>query len=588
MMRNSKKHLDIKHIIANFAAKTAQVRRTYPKARSAVKRYGNVLKVHDEIIILNQTALYMNKTRFLPAVLMALCAILVTGCDDDKGRDWNPSIGGEQKNVEKRTVVSEKGPKKGQKHRSSDDFSTKGMNSGKILWTCDDDNITFDVNINKSGTDGVFATSLYNNAVTDFISSDKLYIANPKNATQSFTITYRIIPDEGGYCYVTSSNSPLDGQEHRSSANFELGRSPRYIVECDADISFTIRQDVSGADKDVFTNVKNGAVLDNPYTEKLYIADPKDAKKSFTVIFKPSVDDTRNWMTALSDDLYLYELSIPGTHDSGTGEFVSAGMSKCQNYNIMQQLNDGIRYFDIRVDEEMDIRHGITDCDIDFKDVWNDFTLFLKEHPGETIIMQLNSHTDDDEIAESLAEYFKPENIWTGNSIPRLGEVRGKVVLFRRYKETDNGGIDVRSVWPDDGVKADGNNGHNIFYIEDRYYSTSEAIHNTREKRELVCAAIKAACDNDNNKMHIIFNSVAGRVTHTPWDYAWGGVGIEPEMNPALKQILDSIATDNKVRPLRMGAVLLDFYNKHRDDDDCKLVERIINFNFKEPFIKLE
>ncbi|HBC20846.1 MAG TPA: hypothetical protein DC009_01850, partial [Porphyromonadaceae bacterium] len=103
-----------------------------------------------------------------------------------------------------------------------------------------------------------------------------------------------------------------------------------------------------------------------------------------------------------------------------------------------------------------------------------------------------------------------------------------------------------------------------------------------------VCAAIKAACDNNNKKMHIIFNSVAGRGSHTPWDYAWGGVGISPEMNPALKDILDSIATDNKVRPLRMGAVLLDFYNKHGDDDDCKLVERIINFNFKEPFVKLE
>ena len=169
-----------------------------------------------------------------------------------------------------------------------------------------------------------------------------------------------------------------------------------------------------------------------------------------------------------------------------------------------------------------------------------------------------------------------------------MGEVRGKVVLFRRYKESDNGGIDVRSVWPDDGVNADGDNGHDIFYIEDRYYSTSEAIHNTREKRELVCAAIKAACDNNNKKMHIIFNSVAGRGSHTPWDYAWGGVGISPEMNPALKDILDSIATDNKVRPLRMGAILLDFYNKHGDDDDCKLVERIINFNFKEPFVKLE
>lgn len=112
-------------------------------------------------------------------------------------------------------------------------------------------------------------------------------------------------------------------------------------------------------------------------------------------------------------------------------------------------------------------------------------------------------------------------------------------------------------------------------------------IHDTREKRELVCAAIKAACDNKNNKMHIIFNSVAGRVTHMLLDYAWGGIGIDPEMNPALKDILDSIGNDNKVRLLRVGAVLLDFYNKHRGDDTHKIVERIINFNFTTPFIAI-
>lgn len=531
----------------------------------------------------------MNKTRLLSAVFIVFCAAFATtGCDDDKDREWIHPIGGEQKDEIKRTVVSEKGPQKGQKHRSSDDFSTKGMKSGKILWTCDDDDITFDVNINKSGTDGVFATALYNNAITDFISSDKLYIANPKNAEKDFTITYQIISDDDGSCYVTSASSPLDGQNHRSSANFELGRSAKYTVVCDEGVTFTIKQDVSGTDQDVFTGVKNGDALVNPYKDKLYIADPKNAKRSFTVIFKPVVDDTRNWMTALSDDLYLYELSIPGTHDSGTGEFVGAGTSKCQNYNIMQQLNDGIRYFDIRVDEEMDIRHGITDCGIDFDDVWNDFTLFLKEHPGETIIMQLNSHDDDDEIADDLAKYMTDKNTWTGSSIPKLGEVRGKVVLFRRYKETANGGIDVRSVWPKDGVTTNGNNNSNYFYIEDRYYSTSEAIHDTREKRELVCAAIKDACDSDNKKMHIIFNSVAGRGSHTPWDYAWGGIGISPEMNPALKDILDSIATDNKVRPLRMGAILLDFYNKHREDDTYQIVERIINFNFDKPFISIE
>lgn len=112
-------------------------------------------------------------------------------------------------------------------------------------------------------------------------------------------------------------------------------------------------------------------------------------------------------------------------------------------------------------------------------------------------------------------------------------------------------------------------------------------IHDTREKRELVCAAIKAACDNKNNKIHIIFNSVAGRVTHMLLDYVWGGIGIDPEMNPALKDIFDSIGNDNKVRPLRVGAVLLDFYNKHRGDDTYKIVERIINFNFTTPFIAI-
>ncbi len=144
-----------------------------------------------------------------------------------------------------------------------------------------------------------------------------------------------------------------------------------------------------------------------------------------------------------------------------------------------------------------------------FEDVWNDFMLFLKNHPGEMIIMQLNSHTDDDK-----------------------------------------------------------NTRH------------------TRKTRTGMCRH-QGCLRQQEQKIHIIFNSVAGRVTHKLLDYAWGGIGIDPEMNPALKDILDSIGNDNKVRPLRVGAVLLDFYNKHRGDDTYKIVERIINFNFTAPFIAI-
>lgn len=35
--------------------------------------------------------------------------------------------------------------------------------------------------------------------------------------------------------------------------------------------------------------------------------------------------EAENWMTNLRDDVYVQQLSIPGTHDSGTGEgFVSS------------------------------------------------------------------------------------------------------------------------------------------------------------------------------------------------------------------------------------------------------------------------
>ena len=519
---------------------------------------------------------------FLPVVSLLFMAALSSCNREDGGRLL---LGSDD--AVKRSVVSEDGPRDGQKHRSSSNFSTKGMNKGKILWTCESDDITFDVYIDKTGSDDVFATSLFNTAITDFIESDKLYIANPANAKGDFTITYEIIEENAGCVYITSAASHLDGQDHRSSQNFNLGDSNHYLVQCPDSVSFTIEQDVTGSDKVVYENVKNGSIIQNHLTSNLYISDPTGAKSAFMVTFVPYLYTGRDWMTQLSDDLYLYELSIPGTHDSGTGEYVSAGISKCQNFSIREQLLDGIRYFDIRVDEELDIRHGSTDCKIDFSDVWNDFTSYLNEHPGEVIIMQLNSHDDDDSLADPLNSYFTNSVMWTKNYIPKLGEVRGKVVLFKRIRDTSYG-VNVRSVWPDDGVETNGNNGINTFYIEDRYFDTGEAIHDTAEKKKVVSEAINDACKNlDNGKMYIIFNSVAGRGTHTPWDYAWGGLGIDPEMNPSLNNIFNGVDTSYVQRPLRIGTILLDFYNKHGNDDPHHLVERIINYNFSTPFINI-
>ena len=71
------------------------------------------------------------------------------------------------------------------------------------------------------------------------------------------------------------------------------------------------------------------------------------------------------WMSHVEGNKYLDELSIPGTHDSGTCSVDNdtepqSSQAKCQQDYIPTQLLEGIRYFDIRLGKGDDpgIDHG--------------------------------------------------------------------------------------------------------------------------------------------------------------------------------------------------------------------------------------
>ena len=74
----------------------------------------------------------------------------------------------------------------------------------------------------------------------------------------------------------------------------------------------------------------------------------------------------------INDSKKLNELSIPGTHDSGT-YLASPGGSKCQNFDAKGQLAHGIRFFDVRLDNQLEICHGIDHFDVHFDDMLEDF-----------------------------------------------------------------------------------------------------------------------------------------------------------------------------------------------------------------------
>src|SRR5689334_21985710 len=54
-----------------------------------------------------------------------------------------------------------------------------------------------------------------------------------------------------------------------------------------------------------------------------------------------------DWMSKLPDNLKVADLSIPGTHDSGTFKISIASGARTQNWTIRGQLDAGMRFLDL-------------------------------------------------------------------------------------------------------------------------------------------------------------------------------------------------------------------------------------------------
>ena len=182
------------------------------------------------------------------------------------------------------------------------------------------------------------------------------------------------------------------------------------------------------------------------------------------------------WMKYVDDNKFLDELSIPGTHDSGTCSVDNdtepqSSQVKCQQDYIPTQLLEGIRYFDIRLGKGNDpgICHGdfyLFKKDgyyLHLSDVIGYFKTFLSENPREALIMLAsrgNDEATDDSVTTAFAKVMddKPDLFYTSSQIPTLHEVRGKIVLLRRFRLAGNSasghtwGLDLTE-W-DDKIKA--------------------------------------------------------------------------------------------------------------------------------------
>ncbi|KAK0317512.1 hypothetical protein LTR82_011551 [Friedmanniomyces endolithicus] len=158
----------------------------------------------------------------------------------------------------------------------------------------------------------------------------------------------------------------------------------------------------------------------------------------------PSLDAAplgERWMHKLDDGIAMSALTIPGTHDSAA--YTNAWpFIQTQKMDILGQLNSGIRYLDLRCglrDDVLEMVHGSAILGLKLSILLDIMYLWLMSHPREALIVQIKQ----DRASERSSVHFA-HAIWcciaqapgrwrTANTTPILGELRGKIQLFRRF-----------------------------------------------------------------------------------------------------------------------------------------------------------
>lgn len=208
------------------------------------------------------------------------------------------------------------------------------------------------------------------------------------------------------------------------------------------------------------------------------------------------------WMAYLPDSTRLNEITIPGTHNSAAEFAQIPFFTKCQGSSIGEQLKAGFRYLDIRLGIEgetnrMKLMHGAFNCtknampnaeSLYLEEVLESCYQFLEMHPTETILFVVKQEHGDENIAtfESVlySTILKNINSWLlTDTIPTLGEARGKLILFRRYEDEARLGYasGIPFCWAEQSghgnisLNIEGNpNGSYTLFVQDRYEYNNE------------------------------------------------------------------------------------------------------------------
>ena len=264
------------------------------------------------------------------------------------------------------------------------------------------------------------------------------------------------------------------------------------------------------------------------------------------------------WMSTLPDGVNLAALTIPGTHDTMAMYEPIAAVAKTQTLSLDEQYAVGVRYVDIRcrdINDSFAIYHGIIDEQATFDDVLATTFAFLDAHPTETIVMSVKEESTKDNTTQNFETTFntylakRPDGWYLGDSVPALGDVRGKIVLLRRFAATAAPlGIDA-SAWADNTTFMLSSTGATLD-IEDNY-----TVDDPATKWGDITALFDAARAPDPDTWYLAYTSGYETVSGLP-----NITNVSDAINP----MLDALLADPANAGAHLGTLAIDMVTEER------------------------
>jgi hypothetical protein len=293
--------------------------------------------------------------------------------------------------------------------------------------------------------------------------------------------------------------------------------------------------------------------------------------------YKNHGKDYSDWMSNVKDETLVNEIIMPGSHDAGSYKMVWLG--ETQQFNIADQLEMGVRYFDIRVnkiDDKYVIFHSIING-VDFLPILETVKGFIVNNPTETLLLDFQHFNGNSQegVYKYIKEYLYDNNLLVVNDTKlsdlefisnlKMKDARGKCVIFWGDRSNDiSNFIFLRN--NDDCSHM--NMSLNSYYVSEYHYKNIDYL--VENGYPVYFENIENKITNEHKGIFIL------QAQLTDGNLIFGPYSKEKLNDKRISKVINSFKDDERIKYLNV--IMRDFL-------DINKCEEIINLNtYKDNF----